>query len=64
MTVLLTLPPGRSDGPEARPPTAEGSETDIPEAFRAAFADDGPDERTAGRLVWDQRSCCEWWMPD
>ena len=64
MTPLLAPPPGRSDGPEARPPTAEGSEPEVPEAFRAAFGDSGPHDPAPARLAWERRSCCEWWMPD
>ena len=64
MPSLIAPPPGRIDGPEARLPTAEGSEPDIPLVFRAAFADATLDNRVAERLSWEQRSCCEWWMPD
>ena len=64
MTACLAPPPGRIDGPESRPPTAEGSEPEIPAVFRAAFADRGPADRATARLSWEQRSCCEWWMPD
>ena len=64
MTARIASPPRRIDDPKARPPTAEGSEPEIPEVFRAAFADPRPDDRAAARLSWEQRACCEWWMPD
>jgi hypothetical protein len=63
MPPLLAPLPQWTDRPDHDLPTTEEAELQILWVFQVPFANTEP-EAPPPMLSADERTCCEWWMPD